>query len=406
VSADNGKIDTRGLAETVLAVKRVALPVISATSPTLAETMRACRLRAGLSRAAGSGAYVLGNPKAWLGTAYHEVLEKIATVEVGDDVDSAALRLWNLAIASLSERSSRHPLDRRFASPEGWPGYHIARASALLRAKELSATRRTGSSASASGGGDAGTIRERQFVAFGGKLVGKPDVIRQQEVVDYKSGAILEYDETSQSDVVKAAYVRQLRIYGFLVKEVLGWWPARGILLPFVGPGVEVPLDPGECASEAAEAVALLDAYNAKVNAIVRPDELAEPSPAACQWCSFKLMCAPFWSAVSPEWSGGIDGAVVEGVVPEPPRTIHGGAAVSLAVDVESGTEEKQRVQLAPLSPNSHPALASVVSGDRVRLVGLRRRPDGSVVPTQRTVLARVEEIPVLDSQAANVKQS
>ena len=30
-------------------------------------------------------------------------------------------------------------------------------------------------------------------------------------------------------DVVKAAYVRQLRIYGYLVKENLGWWPKRGL---------------------------------------------------------------------------------------------------------------------------------------------------------------------------------
>ena len=53
------------------------LPEIRATSPTLAETMRACLLRAGLSKASGSSNFVLGNPKAWLGTAYHEVLEKI-----------------------------------------------------------------------------------------------------------------------------------------------------------------------------------------------------------------------------------------------------------------------------------------------------------------------------------------
>jgi hypothetical protein len=160
---------------------------------------------------------VLGNPKAWLGTAYHQVLEKIAAAELKDDFGEIAERLWDAAVAAHYERSVGHPSDRRFGRPETWPGYHLARASALLRARELVTARGTGFKAT--GSGDASTVRERQFVAFGGKLVGKPDVIRQEEIIDYKSGAILEHDELSQSDVVKLAYVRQLRIYGFLVKK-------------------------------------------------------------------------------------------------------------------------------------------------------------------------------------------
>jgi PD-(D/E)XK nuclease superfamily len=243
---------------------------------------------------------------------------------------------------------------------------------------------------------DARTMREHQFVAFGGKLVGKPDVIRPQEIIDYKSGAILEYDETAQSDVVKSAYVRQLRIYGFLVKEELGWWPARGVLLPFAGVGVEVPLDPNECVREAAEAVALLDDYNAKVNTCATPHQLASPSPTTCKWCSFKLLCVPFWSAVGPAWSGQLDGAAVEGVLNEPPRAIHGGAAMSLSIDAQNGSEGARQVQLAPLNPNVHAAVAALAGGDHVRMVGLRARPDGSLVPAPRTVLARVEDLPVL----------
>jgi hypothetical protein len=58
------------------------LPEIRATGPTLAETMRTCLLRAGLSRARGSSNFVLGNPRAWLGTAYHEVLERRVEMNV------------------------------------------------------------------------------------------------------------------------------------------------------------------------------------------------------------------------------------------------------------------------------------------------------------------------------------
>jgi PD-(D/E)XK nuclease superfamily len=349
-------------------------------SPSLAETMRICQLRAGLSRSAGCESYVLGNPKAWLGTAYHEVLEKVASAGTNDDINAAADRLWHGAVAAQYQRSLAHPLDRRFGSPERWPGYHLIRASVLLRARELTAADRTRFGANASA--HDGTFRERRFAALGGKLVGKPDVIRQQEIIDYKSGAILEYDETSQSEVIKTAYVRQLRIYGFLVKEVLGRWPVHGVLLPFAGPGLEVPLDPDECRRAATEAVALLNEYNAKVTAGATPHQLANPSPATCKWCSFKLVCAPFWSSVDPNWSGQLDAAVVEGILREPPRTVQGGAAASLAIDVHRGSEGQGNLQLAPLNPTIHTAVLAVTSGDRVRLVGLRARADGSLVPT------------------------
>jgi hypothetical protein len=52
--------------------------------------------------------------------------------------------------------------------------------------------------------------------------------------VDYKSGAILEQHAATQTDVVKAASIRPLRIYGFLMKQNLAWWPKRGLLCHLV----------------------------------------------------------------------------------------------------------------------------------------------------------------------------
>ena len=104
------------------------LPEIRATSPTLAETMRACLLRAGLSKASGSSNFVLGNPKAWLGTAYHEVLEKIVEIDLNQEsLDGAVERLWDAAIAAQQQRADVHVLDRRFGLPATWPGYHVGR---------------------------------------------------------------------------------------------------------------------------------------------------------------------------------------------------------------------------------------------------------------------------------------
>jgi hypothetical protein len=172
-------------------------------------------------------------------------------------------------------------LDHRFGAPKTWPGYHVAHASALVRAGELirGPPPIVVTEKQAPGSGDAGTIREQEFTAFGGRLLGRPDVIRANEVVDYKSGAILEHDEATQTGVVKGAYVRQLRIYAYLVKQKLGWWPERGVLLPLGGEGVEVTLDPLECEREACEAVALLDLYNEKVHTGSGLEEFASPSP-------------------------------------------------------------------------------------------------------------------------------
>lgn len=379
------------------------IPHVRATSPTLAEVMRNCQLRAGLSRIPGSSDFVLGNPKAWLGMAYHEVLEKIVEVNLAKETLEAAVeRLWNEAVAAPYQRACGHLLDHRFGLPPTWPGYHLVRASVLLRARDLVAAREAVNADALAtipekARGQIREIREHEFAACGGKLIGRPDVIREKEVVDYKSGAVVDYDDGAQAEVAKAGYVRQLRIYGYLVKETLGWWPRRGLLLPLVGAGVEVAFEPAQCEREALDAVALLDAYNAKVAACAEPVAFASPSPQTCKWCPFKLVCPPFWRDVSPAWSGQLDGAVVEGTVDEVPCSIHSGAAMALSVNVDAGSEVHRQFQIAPLNPAMHNAIATVGVGERVRLVGLRLRPDGTLVPSQRTVLACVSDLPLID---------
>ena len=124
----------------------IHLPVIAATTPTRAEAMRSCLLRAGLSRAKGVSDFVLSHPKAWLGTAYHDVLEKIHRVDIETEgFDQAVERLWNEAVAAQHRRMLSHPLDRRFGAPHTWPGYYLVRASVALRAREqLSTSGRSG----------------------------------------------------------------------------------------------------------------------------------------------------------------------------------------------------------------------------------------------------------------------
>jgi hypothetical protein len=396
----NNEIHFRSAAEAVLSVPTLQLVAINAISPTLAETMRACPLRAGLSRSSGSSNFVLGNPKAWLGTAYHEVLEKIVDIDFRQEsLEDAVDRLWTQAVAFQQQRASTHVLNRRFGLPITWRGYYIARASVLLRAQELisrSVRVQSHLTMQASARGSSGTMREQEFTAFGGRLVGRPDVIGDGEVIDYKSGAIVEYDATTETNVIKVAYVRQLRIYGYLVNENLGWWPRRGVLLPLGGVGVEVALEPSQCEQEAAEAIALLESYQRALSAAVVPDQLASPSPHGCRWCPYKLVCPSFWRTSTPSWSGQLDGAAVEGTVIEQPSVVHAGAAQAVAVNVETGSEIPGRTQIAPLNVATHPSVVALGVGDRIRVVGLRARSDGVLTPTQRTVIARACDLPTL----------
>lgn len=375
------------------------------TSASTSELLRSCRLRAGLARTSGTAEFVVGNPKAWLGSAYHAVLEKISHGSLPTEtIESYVDRLWNEAVSRQHRNALEHPLNRRFGPPHAWPGYYLALASVRLRAREIvTSPTFARKSAGQEASGRQAVIREQPLSAYEGKLVGIPDVIREGEVIDYKSGGVFEFDEESQADVAKASYVRQLRIYGYLVHETLGWWPKGGILYPLGGKSVEVELDPAACSQEAKEAVELLDAYNAALQSTLSAKDLASPSVTNCKWCPYKIVCPAFWETVSPGWSGQLDGAAVEGTIRDSPDAIQGGAALAMSVAIERGTEAPTHAQIAPLNPNVQPTVLKLASGDRIRLVNLRVRPNGALVPTLRTVIAQCEQIPtvvVVDSAA------
>ena len=376
----------------------VRVGTMDAVSPTLAETLRLCKLRAGLSRAEGSSRHVLGNPKAWLGTAYHAVLERIGP-EHRDNTDTSARDFWDAAIEGLYKRSRAHQFDKRFGPPESWPGYHMVAAMALVRAKELvaMASEQSGSSGNGQAGG-GGTLREKRFSGAKGKLIGRPDVVRTDEVVDFKTGDVFEDEDSKQ---VKEGYVRQLRQYAFLVKETLGWWPRRGVLLPMNGSPVAVELEPEECKAEAAAAIRLLNEYNEMIRRSTDPIDLASPNPASCRWCQYQLYCPAFWRVVEPDWKDDLNSGVVAGRTVEAPSPIHGGAAVSVSLHAEQGTAPPgELMSLFPLDLSIHTDLGKAQGGERIRVTGLWRRADDSLVATRRTLIALEAALPQIEIDA------
>lgn len=372
----------------------IRLRRIETVSPTLAELLRQCKLRAGLSRAEGSSRYVLGNPKAWLGTAYHAVLEAAGGANP-IEIEGIVAKTWDSAVQAEYQRARSHPLDKRYGPPESWPGYHLVRAMALVRARELVASDPGKNGSTATGESPSPAWREREFSGAEGRIIGRPDVVRPGEVIDFKTGAVLEDEDLEE---VRPAYMRQLRLYAFLVKETLGWWPQRAVLMPMTGPPVAIEIDPAECEAEAVEAIRLLEEYNTALNRGADVVDLASPSPEACRWCPFQLLCPAFWSALGPDWKQEFCSGAVAGTAMERPRAIHGGAALSLSITAVQGTEPpSERISLSPLDPSIHSDLLRVQAGDRVRVTGLYRRADDRVAPTIRTQIALERALPGIE---------
>jgi hypothetical protein len=352
-------------------------------------------LRAGLSRCAQLQPFILGNPKAWLGTAYHKVMEELPSIlGQGSDPMANADAIWNAEIARLEQEAGSHPLNVRFGPATSWKGYFLVQATLRLRIEEAM----SGWSAAAAGAtASSSTTREIEITASGGKLRGKIDMLRGDDLFDYKTGNIFEDDEISGASAVKPAYVRQLRIYAWLARSSTGQWVKRGLLYPLAGAPVEVAIVPAECDAEANDAIALLDAYNAAVIAGTDPTAMASPSPDSCRWCPFKPFCAAFWAAVKPDWSEQLDGEVIRGTVAALPQPLLAPGAYSLVVSVDGGTVEPgTSVRLAPLPAQVHHALAGLTPGQSIVLTRLGRKSNGSLFPLLQTVLLRRSEVDAL----------
>src|SRR3546814_21065135 len=97
----------------------IVLTPAARTTPTLWSHMRLCSLRAALGTNREADNWVLHSPRAWLGTAFHQLMAEAPA----DSSDAASL--WDSAIAEILAEASRHRLDARFANPERWQGYYL-----------------------------------------------------------------------------------------------------------------------------------------------------------------------------------------------------------------------------------------------------------------------------------------
>src|SRR5579863_2923346 len=183
---------------------KVALGPVARISPTLWSQMRLCMLRAGLSASPDADDWVLHSPRTWLGTAFHRLM----AARPSDEAE--AERLWNSTIDQLLAVAHAHPLDKRFATSERWPGYYLVRQRAIA-----SAVRSARSDGPAAWSGVPPLRATEKFLtARNGFLAGRPDHFDLHAVTEYKSA--LPDPGWQEAESILDGYWRQLRLYAVL----------------------------------------------------------------------------------------------------------------------------------------------------------------------------------------------
>lgn len=371
----------------------IELQPIPSVSPSLAEIFRNCPLQAAFSRIPELNKFVLGNPKAWLGIAYHEVMEKLWTPsKMGLAEDKLVEHLWSNSIQALKQKELDHPLNWRFSEHEKWPGYYLTRACVQIRAQQLLAEMPHVLPSIEKSTVKSNIGREQYLTAMNGKLVGKPDIITGNEIRDYKSGKISV--ETDDGTIVKEEYIRQLYLYGHLVHVTIGKCPEIAKLLPMQGENIEIHLDPSVCAAEAAKAISLLDSYNSRLANANDVLDIAAPSPKACRWCQFKLVCPAFWEIAEDDWLEEIANGAIRGMLYKSLEFIHDDKAIAVPLNSYNGTISTSPITVVPIDRNIHANISDCKIGDGIRIINLGIRQDRRPYPTIYTVCLREDHCP------------
>jgi hypothetical protein len=371
----------------------ITLRPLESTSPTAATQMTICGLRAGLSSCKEADAWVLHDPRLWLGIVLHSLLEKARDGVLGTNFGEA----WQTEVRHFLQRAELHQFDRRFSNLARWPNYYLMEERALNAAAELSAAQNNsaGSSRARTQGQQpphSGT--ERRLVARSGRLVGRPDRFDRNSITDYKSN--LPDTSTALGVQILRHNRRQIQIYAAIIAESFGFWPKTGIIAGASGETAEFPLAPSECDAEADAAVADLAAWNRSLSSVSRPSDIASPSESSCGRCHFQLVCPAFWAWLarrSPSGTPSRAPVAAAGVL----KSIQLGNDGDLQTISLHGVVSTQPGMIATslvTRRSIHGTLLPSDIGSECRIVGAEMRRDGRLTAGWPTVVLPADQIP------------
>lgn len=355
--------------------------------------MRLCALRAALAATPAADHWVIHDPRAWLGNAFHRLMEAMRRGATSVGIET----IWKAAIAEAVAAALDHPLDRRFAAAERWPSYFLVRQRAFALAAKLDVPRRPEESdvqgvqkTQGLAGGP-----ERRFEARGGRLVGRPDYYDGQMLIEYKS-SLPDAAWSGAAEVVDG-FRRQVQLYAVIIADALGKWPIGGRVVAASGQILDIKIDPTACRAEADAALAALDALNRALSNGAAPEDLAAPAVPACTGCPFQVICPAFWQQLGRGALAGFTDAALEGILerlePGPDGDIY-----TAYVTARSAAQRLNRDQVVVLRKSVHGELAQRDTGTLCRLAGGRVRPDGRLGADYSTVVLAASSLPRLEN--------
>jgi hypothetical protein len=351
--------------------------------------MRLCALRGAFAASSAAGSLVLHDPRAWLGTAFHKVME--AAAQPGA-TEAAAEQTWTTAVAEAATAAALHPLDARYAAPDRWPGYFLLRQRALASAKRIIAEnvggqRKVPPGSSTSG---SGASAERLLLARGGRLAGRPDLFDGGVLTEYKS-SIPDPAWRGAAAIVEG-FRRQLRLYAAIIAETLGRWPAQGRIVAASGQTMDVPLDPRACEAEVSDALAALDSLDQQLAGGASPSVLARPGEEACAGCPFQALCPPFWPWLAAAGSVGLPETAAAGVL----YRIEPGLDGDLYTAYLSVHQPSVPPGILPLvlRRSVHGDLTASPAGADWRIISAKQKPDGRLRADPSTCVFALDDLP------------
>jgi len=348
----------------------IAKPLLR-TSPATNEALRECFLRAAFQTDQQYSDINLVSTYASLGSISHHLLEVASRGEfddISEDVLEEAIReRWMECVQSEVQSLQ----DRTIISvplPVKWPKYALRMVAACRAAFRITLKRR--GKRSEAEHEFAANQTEVWYEGYSGKLVGRIDLIRHTssgiELVDYKSGLVIEQDEIDgTSKRIKEPYERQVLLYAALVYENERQWPIMVTVESLVdGPHI-VRFTPEAARQAVDEALRLLDTYNRQAAArSIR----GAPSPSTCYWCGFKAFCTYFLEAADISWSG--FSTTVIGKV----KSIHLDYPSSISLDITGGDHHKGLANIRGIPME----LTNILNGsedDIILLSNIKRTP-------------------------------
>lgn len=272
-------------------------------SPTRANDLLACSYRVAWSLDPRFRYLRRPTPESELGTVAHKMVDAVGhgLLYRAKDIASAETLLnetWTAFEVEAQNRLQEAWSPAVVPTASEWRGYHLTRARVIRRALRLFDSRRTQPAKPVQRSAKARV--EQPLADTSAGLEGRPDRVEgaagDRCVVDLKTG--LEQSEASEDQR------RQLLLYAHMVTVDEGAPPTRIAIEDASGRRWEERIAPGAVEGAVAQAVDARTRFNTAALAGTS-EQLAEPSPTTCRFCTYRPVCGPFWRTLAVDWQQG-----------------------------------------------------------------------------------------------------